>query len=177
MIKYLNRLVHLFAFMFLFSENVVEYYFNHSGIVNKVVSINRTRPFYMTNLFLSVVLTFSGLLSFFFTISENKYRRNTNYSFYKSLILLKVFLTIFITPALEKIMTPFSIVMKTGKVDTYCSNIRLFVTLFMIMISPFLYYFREHYLTVETKGWLAPESKQATTPSQTDAQKQKGKAA
>jgi uncharacterized membrane protein len=87
----------------------------------------------------SAVLMISGLVNMIILVKENKYLKNSAYKLWKNLIIGKFFLSIMLTPLLEKVV----------RIDTPGVHwkIRLSIVMSLFLMSPFLRYFREYYLT------------------------------
>lgn len=97
-----------------------------------------------------VVLILSGLTNMILLIFEKKFEKNTQYEIWKKTLIAKLFITIFLTPLLEKIVNIFT--SDEAKIDDISLKIRFPLMFLLFLISPFLRYFREHYMVTEKEG-------------------------
>ena len=97
------------------------------------------------NILFYVIVMISGLVNMILLVKEKKYEKDSQYKVWKVSFIIKLFLTLLITPILESLI---SIGVKTqGEIDTYAVPIKFTIMLIFILGCPFLRFYREYYLT------------------------------
>jgi hypothetical protein len=93
------------------------------------------------------VLILSGLINMILLIVEKKFVKDFHYEVWKKSLIAKFCITILLTPVLEKIVNIFT--SDEVKIDDISLKIRFPFMFLLFLASPFLRYYREHYLTRE----------------------------
>ena len=139
-LKYVMRCLHLITFAYVFGHVSYDLYFG-----------NRFPTFTGANLaaFTSfiVILILSGLTNMILLIKEKKFEKNTQYEIWKKTLIVKFVITVFLTPLLEKIVNIFT--SDESKIVDISLKIRFPLMFLLFLVSPFLRYYREHYLSRE----------------------------
>jgi hypothetical protein len=86
-------------------------------------------------------------------VKENNYIKNTYYQVWKKLLIWKFFLSLALTPILNRFI----------KDDALCFKIRVYIVCGLLAISPFLRFFREYCLTPQKKTVVTSETNNIKT--------------
>ena len=141
--KYLFRVLHIGSFGLIFGNMLMDHLFG-----KRVLETNQ-KGYTLLHVTTCIVLMVSGLVNMILLIKEVRYVKNTSYEIWKKLIIAKFFLSLALTPLLEKVV-PSSILIKQSASTTEISQayfkLRLSLVLGMFFLSPFLRFFREYNL-------------------------------
>lgn len=133
--KYLFRLLHVTTFGLIFGNLFYDYMFG-----KRIDTLKDTKSQYVSmHVISSIVLMASGLINMIILIKENKYIKNTSYQVWKKLLIWKFMLSLVITPLLDRFI----------KDPVLAFKIRVFTVCGLLVLSPFLRYFREYCLTAQ----------------------------
>lgn len=136
--KYVFRALHLASFAFILGNLVVDYLF---GRRTASMELDLKQAYTKLHIVSSIILIFSGLINMILLVLESKFKKDIHYKVWKQILILKFFASIAMTPVLDKIL-PASIDKEiTGQ------QIRLVLVTGSFLISPFLRYYREKFLT------------------------------
>ena len=151
--KYIFRLILMVSFAFIF------------GNVSYDIFISRRLPLdlnekdlnniHLNKIYLGLTVTFailliiSGLINMILLVIEKKFVKDSNYSLWKIILVVKTCITIFLTPILDWFIGLFSTIENT---DMISLKIKFTFMLILTFISPFLRFFREYYLKPGDKG-------------------------
>lgn len=135
--KYIFRTLHMITFALIYGNACYDIYFGKRFPELKGIAL-------ALNISSSLILIISGLINMILFIIEKRFEKNSNYLLWKNLLILKFFLSLLLTPLLDK---SCNIV---GLDSELVPKIRFALMTFMFLISPFLRFFREYYL-VPTK--------------------------
>jgi hypothetical protein len=138
--KYIFRTLHMATYGFIFGNLVFDFLFGRRNI--KITDKNYYKFFHI---FSCVVLMVAGVINMIILIKENNYVRNFYYEIWKKSLIFKVFLTLGLTPILEK-LTPSYLIPRSDNA-LYFLKIRLVIATVLFFLSPFLRYWRESFLT------------------------------
>jgi hypothetical protein len=142
--KYTFRLLHVTTFGLIFGNLFYDYLYG-----KRIDTLGDNRKEYVTmHIISSVVLMVSGLINMIILVKENNYVKNTYYQVWKKLLIWKFMLTFAITPLLERFI----------KDQALCFKIRVYVVCGLLLISPFLRYFREYCLNPQKKTVITSET-------------------
>jgi hypothetical protein len=140
--KYIFRTLHIATYGLIFGNLVFDYFFGSRSI--RKTDKNYYKFFHILS---SVILMVAGVINMIILIKENNYVKNIYYEVWKKILILKVLLTLGLTPILEKII-PTSLVPKNDTAYFFL-KIRLVITTVLFLVSPFLRYWRESFLNSE----------------------------
>lgn len=137
-LKYFCRIVHMFSFAMLFGNVAYDIFIQPRPSLAIYSSLSIT--FY-------IFIILSGLVNMILFIVETKYIRDFHYEIWKKSLIVKFIITIFITPALEAILSLG--VKDEAKISGIANPIKFTVMLIFILGSSYLRYYREYYMKKE----------------------------
>jgi putative copper export protein len=140
--KYVFRTLHMGSFAILAGNFFMDYLF---GMRSQNISNEQRKLFKWINIIMGIVLILSGLISMIILIVDNKFMKTFSYEVWKKLLILKFFLTLSLTPLLERFI-PLIYQTKSETESELVFKIRFFIILLLFFLSPFLRYYRESYL-------------------------------
>jgi hypothetical protein len=146
-IKYIFRVFHIGSFALIFGNLFVDYLFEQRS---KTISATDRSNYVLLHISSSVLLMISGLVNMIILIYENKYAKNTSYTIWKYLLIFKFFMSLVLTPLLEKILPLNYFTEKNVNTLTIEDKSRIYfkvrvgVTLALFLISPLLRFLREY---------------------------------
>lgn len=126
-VKYLFRTLHMGTYALIFGNMAFDYMFGKRTLQDK-------RQYTFIHIISCVVLMLSGLINMIILVKDNQYVKNLSYQTWKYVLMLKFFLTLSLTPLLEKLYTGTS---------EELFKIRFSLTVLLLLLSPLLRYFRE----------------------------------
>ena len=143
LLKYFMRCLHLLTFAYLFGHVSYDLYFGKRFPSLTGNNLASTVSFI-------VVLIISGIINMILIIIEKKFEKDNHYQIWKKILIAKLFITIFLTPLLEKIVNIFT--SNASIIDDISLKIRFPLMFLLFLSSPFLRYYREHYLKTEKEA-------------------------
>lgn len=136
--KYMFRAVHLATFALIFGNITLDYYLDKRS---SHLSADLRQTYIKIHIISSVALVVSGLVNMIILVKENKFKKDLAYNVWKSILMFKFFATLTLTPILERAVPNY-----LHKEDDI-RKIRLTVVIGLFLVSPFLRYFREKFLS------------------------------
>lgn len=124
---------------FVFGNITYDYYFGRRALGMDLGVKNMHTKVHILS---SIILIISGIVNMVILAKESKFVRDMSYKAWKMLLYLKFFLTLALTPLLEKVLIPNSM-----DKEEICFKIRFYMVLGLFLVSPFVRYFREYYMT------------------------------
>jgi hypothetical protein len=143
-LKYTFRVIHIFSFAMLFGD--VSYNLFLTPRLNKGTYSSLSVTFW-------VLIIISGLVNMILFIIEKKFVRDFYYEVWKKSLIVKFIITIFLTPALEGLIS-LGIKNDDEKVSQIAVPIRFTIMLILFLGSSFLRYFREYYMKSESENYI-----------------------
>jgi hypothetical protein len=146
-IKYIFRTIHMASYAMIFGNIALDFFF---GQRSKSLESSEKSKFLLLHIAFSILLVLSGLINMIILIKENKYSKNMAHAIWKYLLITKFFLSLVLTPLLEKFLPLNYFSSKNINALTFEEKsqiffkIRLGVTLGLFLISPFLRFLREY---------------------------------
>ncbi len=135
--KYIFRLLHITTYGLIFGNIFYDFVFG-----KRIDNIGDNRSKYVIiHVASSVILMISGFVNMVILVKENNYKKNTFYQIWKKLLIWKFLISFTLTPMLDKFI----------KDQSLCFKIRVYVVCILLIISPFLRFFREYCLTSQKK--------------------------
>lgn len=144
-LKYIFRTIHVLCFTLIAGNIWLDYIFGKRQI-RKLMKPNYTILYAGSCVFLVI----SGLINMILLVKENNYVKDKKYFMWKHLIIFKLALSLLLTPVLEKAF-PLIWQVSTNTNEHFYVKLRAGITLFTVLLSPFLRYFREMALTPQAK--------------------------
>jgi hypothetical protein len=140
-VKYIFRLFHIFAFAMVFGNVSYDLFvkIRVSG-QDKYNGVNKG-----LNIFFYVLIMVSGLVNMILLVVEKKFIKDFHYELWKKSLVVKFILTLFVTPLLEALISIS--VSEQDKIDSIAIPIKFTLMLIFTLVSPFLRFYREYYLT------------------------------
>jgi hypothetical protein len=136
--KYVFRTLHLASFAFLVGNIVVDYLF---GKRTASMELTAKQAYTKLHIAASIVVIVSGLINMALLLVESKFKKDSHYKVWKLILWIKFFATLTLTPVLERVLP------STTDKELYCQQIRLVLITGTFLVSPFLRYYREKFLT------------------------------
>jgi putative copper export protein len=131
--KYIGRVIHILSFSLIFGNLAFDLFYQKRLNTNGLIIV------------LWVLVILSGLANMLLLIFEKKFERNIYYEVWKKTLIVKFFISIFMTPALEALISIGE--NDKDKVDSIALPIRFTILLVFILGSSFIRYYREYYMT------------------------------
>lgn len=145
--KYTFRTIHMATYALIFGNLMLDYFF---GQRSKSISATGRSNYVLLHVASSILLVISGIINMIILVVENKYEKNLAYTAWKNILIAKFFLSLVLTPILEKFLPlkyftdkNVSSLLIEEKASIYF-NVRVAVTLGLFLISPFTRYLREY---------------------------------
>lgn len=147
-LKYFFRITHIFSFAMVFG-NV-----SYDLFIKPRLAINDPEKGKLNALMITfyVLIIISGLVNMILLIVEKKFTKDKNYEIWKKSLIVKFIITIFITPALEGLISLG--VKDEDKVNSIATPIKFSVMLIFVLGSSFLRYFRETFMKTEHESYI-----------------------
>jgi hypothetical protein len=136
--KYIFRTLHLGTFAFLFGNLICDWIF---GKRSDAFSGETTRMYALLHAGSGLILMISGLINMIILIKEGRYKKDFYSRIWRYLLYAKFALTLTLTPILDAVVPNSE---NKGRVTM---TIRLVAASVAFLVSPFMRYFREGYLT------------------------------
>jgi len=153
-IKYIFRLIHIVSFAFIFGNVSYDLFISRRVPINSQTSTSlqvekQNKIYFGLTVAFYVLIILSGLINMIILVIEKKFVKDRNYNLWKYLLVIKTFVTIFLTPILD-----YFIELTTDEESafTIALKIRFSFLLILTLISPFLRFLREYYLLSGDKG-------------------------
>jgi hypothetical protein len=134
LIKYIFRTLHMGSFGIIFGNFIYDYLF---GKRIAGVSDDLKKPLNGVHVASCIVLIISGIVNMVLLYIENRFVKNGAYEFWKKAIITKLAFTLSLTPILDVVIPDKETAFK----------IRVGGVLGLFLVSPFLRYYREYYLS------------------------------
>lgn len=139
--KYIGRIIHILCFSLIFGNVAFDLFYERR--VNSTTSYRSSYNGFIIALWVLVII--SGLANMLLLIFEKKFEKNIYYEVWKKGLIIKFFVSIFMTPALEGLITLGET--DQDKVDSIALPIRFTILLVFILFSSFIRYYREYNMT------------------------------
>lgn len=140
--KYIFRTIHMGTYAFIFGNLFFDHFWGTRSILR-----NQKNQYKYFHIISSIMLILSGLVNMFILIKENSYVKDVKYKIWSLTLYLKFFLTMTITPLLEKFYPAFLLPENKNDHPSYYLKLRLIIACIAFLLSPFLRYLRENFLT------------------------------
>ncbi len=147
-LKLTFRFLHMFSFAIVFGNVCYDLFVKRR--INP--SDNQKGLYFGMNILFYVILIVSGLINMLLLIWEKKFNKDFHYEVWKKSLIAKFFLTIFLTPLLE---TLISLGIKDEeKVNNIAIPIKFTIMIIFTLGSSFLRFFREYFMTQSNEGYF-----------------------
>jgi hypothetical protein len=146
--KYIFRVIHVFSFAMLFGNVSYDLFMSPRSYPADPYS----STFSALSITFYVLIMISGVANMILLILEKKFIKDFHLGVWKKSIILKFILTIFITPALEGLISLG--VSEENKITSIAIPIRFSIMLIILLGSSFLRYYREYFIKSEYDSYL-----------------------
>lgn len=147
-LKYIFLFIHIFSFAMIFGNVSYDLF-----IKKRIESTDPDRSTYIVlSITFSVLIIISGLVNMILLIVEKKFIKDMHYEVWKKSLITKFILTIFLTPALEGLISLG--IDNKDNVDYIAIRIRFSIMLIFVLGSSFLRYYRETFMKSELESYI-----------------------
>lgn len=147
-LKFTFRFFHIFSFSILFGNVSFDLF-----VKQRINSNDPQKGLNMgLNIFFNILIITSGLINMILLIKEKKYVKDFYYELWKKSLIIKFFLSLFVTPILDASISIW--ISEYDQVNRLAVPIKFSLMLIFTLWSNFVRYFREYYMKPTNEGYI-----------------------
>ena len=148
LLKFIFRFIHVFSYAIVFGNVCYDIF-----IKERITGTDNKKGIYLSlNILFYILIIISGLVNMILLIIEKKFTKDFYYEVWKKSLIVKFFLSLFVTPLLEALISIG--IKENDEVNRIAIPIKFSLMLIFTLWSNFLRYFREYYMTSTVEGYI-----------------------